>query len=132
MTTSLQVSKDLAAIRFKSKEVFFYDKRGDLYFIKELDYDKTLEIDCIAFDLETILNALPKNIKLANFFLTKLKICFDEDGNDLESSTYIGYQNFQGFYQEHTEKQIKGESLADTAGRLLIDLVKKGIINFKK
>jgi hypothetical protein len=83
-----------------------------------------------AYDLETILEALPKTLTIDERRPTichiKLKIFFDVDGKN-----YIGYQSFEGFHPKLTLEQ-GNESLVDTAARLLIALHEADLINFNK
>jgi hypothetical protein len=83
--------------------------------------DKLIEIGYTGkTDLETLLDALPKSLKSK----LELRIWYDK------KSTYIGYQNFEGFDKALNLKQQENESLADTAGRLIILLHEKNLIKF--
>jgi hypothetical protein len=112
MTTSLKISKDLAAVGFKSYEgvklwAGFKELKGKSLGGHDAYY--------IGFHLETIWNALPKKVNFAILYLSHEAVWYD----------CYGCEEFR------TNKE-KGESLADTAARLLIKLVEKGIINFNK
>lgn len=110
-TTNFEISKKLAEIGFKPN-----DEESKIW-----NYEGQVKWEYPAYDLETLIDALPKNIGSNQ----QLRIWFGED-------TFIGYQNWNGFVPELTIKQKENESLADTAGRLLIKLHETGIINFKK
>lgn len=116
-TTSYEISKKLAEIGFKSNQGI---KKyvGDQAF-----YSGSKTTHYIGFCLETILEALPKNIK-------------DEKGRIHPLVIYFGTRN-SFVYQSLCEKEInlkfeENETLSDTAARLLILLVEKGIINLKE
>lgn len=125
-TTSYEISKKLAEIGFKADAIFAWRKTdGEL-----LGYphhingeEMVLKHYYLAYDLETILDALPESIldkKTASFkeFLT-----LRTDGIFYECDLTV----------DHIGVEREGnESLADTAARLLLKLVEKGILTFKK
>ena len=140
-TTNYENSKKLAEIGFKAKSDLSWNVRttycGNVsksvqYFIKyNTGFTEGEEI-CKSYDFETLLNALPKNIRKENDFVAKLRIFTDEEGDNLDGSTYIGYQTFEGFIPKFTEEQGIHETLADCASRLLVKLFEANLINFKK
>jgi hypothetical protein len=76
-----------------------------------------------AYDLETILEALPKHIR--------------DDFGEYELDLYINRNNWRiayigdnGSLQDDRLTKEENESLADTAARLLILLHEKGIVKF--
>lgn len=119
-TTSYEISKQLAEAGFKGETEFGYDKSG------QIDYaiwNNSL-IHTKAYDLETILEALPKQ---HDFFSRgignyELRIWYHEN------KVFIGYQNFDGFDKLLTFEQEENESLADTAARLWLKLKKENLI----
>jgi hypothetical protein len=103
--------------------------------------DKLIEIGYTGkTDLETLLDALPKNIidKFGNIF--NLRISFNFSEFEFVRIFYLDKNNYifisenlleNGF--KYTHAQIvsqKNESLADTAGRLLILLHEENLIKF--
>jgi hypothetical protein len=125
MTTSLKLSKDLAAIGFSpldDETIFFYDKNGNLSYDQVGIYLTRQQQDeaILSYDLETMLKALPKYIR------PKRNASFSLQFDIVEGFIYYTMQPL------FMVKKSKNESLADTAARLLIKLVEKGIINFNK
>ena len=84
-----------------------------------------------AYDLETILDALPSVIEKEGsgnniyFKMNKNRVWYENSCN-CDSSEYCPVNIYYRIDRQ------KNESLADTAGRLLIQLFEAGIINFKK
>lgn len=130
--TNFELSKKLSEIGFKADSHLFYTKRKELWWNEKhgLNPEKEPEFLCYAYDLETILEALPKNIIADG----------SSDGADLEISfeyQEIGYQ-YDGavtyFEDGNTEIKIdfsENEPLVDTAAHLLILLFEKGLIKFE-
>lgn len=99
-------------------------------------YDKELKLTFTApaYDLETLLEALPKYVARNSDTCgekNSLQVCV--------ASKQIYYEDDLGIYKGYRDlKQlfftttIDNESLADTAGRLLIKLFEAGIVNFNK
>lgn len=75
----------------------------------------------MAYDLETILEALPKDIDQDGCSEIGLRVWWADGAN------WIGYQHgCSGFYiSEHVKEN---ESLADTAGRLWLSLKEKELV----
>lgn len=133
-TTSYEISKKLAQTNFSHDASFYWvkpkGKKAKLsYFDEEFFVLKDTEVYS-AYDLETIIEALPKEIiykKTKGIF----EINFDGDfGNfyyvDLdESNQKLLWQDFCP-----STEQEENESLADTAARLLLLLVEKKLIKF--
>jgi len=113
-TTNYENSKKLAEIGFKADTYFGYDR------FYQLDYpiSNGSSHHIKAYDLETLLEALPAFIELEyrkgakNYYLL--------------NGVGIGYADTLEFF---CHKQ-QNESLADTTARLLILLHEKNIINF--
>jgi len=123
-TTSYKISKQLTKAGFEAETDFYWAKwnEGDPELVHAKDGTPPLIEKVLAWDLETILEALPESVKFHNksawFEMDKNFIIYkfiDEDKTCL----------FDFHKQEN-------ESLADTAARLLIKLESKGLINFKK
>ena len=125
--TSYLISKKLAEIGFwgNCDTIFWYDKNGNL------DYDQvgiTLTREqqaeaTLAYDLETILTALPKRISRGKDY---------SDYKLTLSHSDVAYEMKYGTWEESIISRNPGESLADCAARLLILLVETGIIKFNK
>ena len=127
-TTNYEISKKLKEIGFRTRSDFYYtyayttEDDRDVFFV---DYCRSEPIGkCYpAYDLETILDALPDekyDKEVASFSevleLSKDYICYDSE-----------LPKDRKFIIWREEK----ESLADTAARLLIKLVEKGMVNLK-
>ena len=132
-TTNYEISKKLEEAGFETYTEFYYvaDAKCISQGNDAEDYE-LVHMDCgymqklkycfnyPAYDLETILEALPENIAYKDFRLWLLM--------DKRSIYYCFYdQRFEGLYAKIEEN----ESLADTAARLLLLLAEKNIINFK-
>ena len=123
IVTSLENSRSLALIDFTAPSTWFY-VAGVLQFYSQSEQEDGAANGLIpAFDLETILRALPHVVDSAMY--PTLTVRFGVDRED----TYIGYQTYEGF-NDWTLKQEAGETLADTAARLFVKLTKEGITNF--
>lgn len=133
-TTSFEISKKLAEIGFKAETakewVKFFNLDGKAFqlAIFEKDEDDKVNEKYLAYDLETILEALPPFFDLEEgerYLLTVRR-------NGLID--FVGYCRFNGNHHssDYAIQSEPGESLADTAARLLIILAEKGIINFNK
>jgi hypothetical protein len=127
-TTNYEISKQLAEIGFKQNSTigWFTSKCGGggrFYLSDGIKDGYTLE--CYSFDLETLLDALPNQFGQSFLQITML-------GNQ----ALIGYelQILIGCELQRIELSSlidgKNESLADTAGRLIILLESKNLIKF--
>jgi hypothetical protein len=128
-TTNYEISKKLAEIGFRAECSYFYfhsdNNDYEASYLEAFGYDKISDCDIEdkyypSYNLETLLDVLPKSLKSK----LELRIWYDK------KSTYIGYQNFEGFDKALNLKQQENESLADTAGRLIILLHEKNLIKF--
>jgi len=131
-TTNLEISKKLKEIGFDAEtEHYWHELNGKIKlhhvaregFGDYKSYDLETLLDN---DLETLLDALPTNKH--DFFIQ-----FDEPikiGSYEPCGEYRGHYDMREGIFESCQKE--NESLADTAGRLLIKLYEAGIINFKK
>tara|TARA_R110000868_G_C10972986_1_gene771180 strand:- start:55704 stop:56030 length:327 start_codon:yes stop_codon:yes gene_type:complete len=104
-TTSYKISKELEILGFKDLEnaSVRVEQHKGFY-------------NC--YYLETILDALPKSIE-------NLKLILDMETRDIY---YMSIIKTEYSYCEFQELKQKGESLADTAARLLITLIKDKIV----
>lgn len=125
-TTNLEISKKLKEIGFEAETDKCWAKirnsKLDEFSLRALDFSILENCDqwYLAYYLETLIKALPKTYNKGD-----LKIWY------YENKVFIVYQDRGGFIKKSIEKR-KNESLADAAGRLIIELSKAGIINFKK
>ena len=131
-TTNYQISKQLAEAGFKAKSIFGWHVDG-----KECAPAYPLSPTATgyfwSYDLETILESLPRRIELRKMgkdgVIYELRACFQRSYSEgFKESNYFGYQNFQGFHQELCFMQQENESLADTAARLWLKLKQAGLV----
>lgn len=122
-TTSYKISKQLQEIGFKAENNFYWEVRisgvTEPEIVKD-GYNFPVDYRYPAYDLETILEALPYYQILKNFLI---------DQKTMSIGNAIVYQ---GDDFNCLVKQENKESLADCAAKLLIKLVEEEIINFKK
>ena len=121
-TTNYEISKKLKEIGFETETIFHYEYEELRW--EEEGVDLPFEDLIYAYDLETIWGFLPSFIKLDTHphNLEMKKGCSD--------NLYIGY-GFLGYEESIIFTQERGESLADTAARLLIKLIEDKIIKIK-
>lgn len=124
-TTSLEISRKLKEIGFDAETNCFWNEETEEMQVWYQEPNREHFIK--AFLLETILEALPKTITLKNW-----NYGFNIIYSNSSDCWIVGYTrgnfretNFETYSEEN-------ESLADTAARLLILLVEKGIINLKE
>lgn len=125
-TTNYEISKKLKEIGFKAEAEKCWAKiRNSVlseFHLVNLDYAVPQNCDewVLSYDLETLLDALPKELKKCG-----------ELGSLFRSGFILGYnlQNFDDLSQL-LQYQGQGQSLADTAGELIIWLHKKNLIKF--
>ena len=129
-TTSYEISKKLADIGFKAGTDFSWNREiincgnssKEHFFIKYNNGWSSGEIVCPCYELETILEALPN---------------FIENGNGTENCLVVDVAFGEIHYEGDCENDSlfitttrENESLADTAGRLIILLHEKNLIKF--
>lgn len=134
-TTSYKISKQLAEVGFNKYKIpateycWHHDNFGSTRFLvgAELE-DKTTQTLVSeykiypAYDLETLLEALPKRIDINGVGCRFEMYSFaDLDRNELISIGYMRARNF-------TALSSKNESLADTAARLWLNLKENNLI----
>jgi hypothetical protein len=141
-TTNLEISKKLKEIGFKNRFSFCWSSHNN--FEEPIDIyspipDGTNEEEFVpAYDLETLLEAMPTCIKpkkkLYHLWLGGKGIGYYPEVNsdrycggnivyDMDDSILISFNNDYKKWDESLD-----ESLADTAGRLIIQLHEKGLI----
>lgn len=129
-TTSYEISKKLWEIGFKKDTIYCWDdentpsmfSNGVAYAI--IKPSKTIMKSYLwfpAYDLETILDALPHDVEttrgLAYFVMRKNSILYEREGEEEFPEIVLG--------------KLKNElNWADTAALLLIKLYEKGLIKF--
>jgi len=124
-TTNYEISKKLKEIGFKAEaEFFFYLDKPDYgawHISEEGQIFANEKDDCLpSYDLETLLDALPKKLKE-----------YGELGSLFRTGFILGYnlQNFDDLSQL-LQFRLQGQSLADTAGKLIIWLHRENLIKF--
>ena len=141
-TTSYEISKKLKEAGFEAETNFYwycYDNGREMRHIADADGKGDVE----AYDLETLLDALPdfitreyksKNDSSVNKFKERLIIEKNEirySCDDIENADDANrYFNEYGYMQEFSVHNFKfnNESLADIAGKMWLLLKEKGII----
>ena len=133
-TTSYGISKKLKEAGFEAEADFYWVKTEKNNI--QLDFVES-EVGCFqtgweyveAYDLETILDALPKQFQVAwdgelgksqailRLTVEKDKIFYNHDSDELRNAMY---------WREKEVQKTENESLADTAGRLWLML--KGLV----
>lgn len=121
-TTSLDISRKLKDIGFDAETNCYWDEHSQecQVWFKPPNREHFIK----GFLLETILEALPKEIDSGYLSIS----CLD----DIERFIFCYAKKGDLTYNEIEIEQPKGESLADTAARLLILLVEKEIVKFNK
>ncbi len=129
-TTSYEISQKLAEIGFFAGSTIGYYKSntgGSGRFNLGMA-NSEMELEFLAYDLETILEALPKTIDYHGE--GRLRIAL----RDNDKIFYLGWCNGDEDWREHhylpSSKRGESESLADMAARLLILLHEKGLVKF--
>ncbi len=125
-TTSFEISKKLAEIGFKAEINFAFKEIDPSRHRFSVGFMSHCEGWFPSYDLETILEALPKTIERDNPFYLEFR---KEFGGVMR----MGYSEQNGLCDKVYPHFLKGkdESLADTAARLLILLHEKNLIQFK-
>jgi hypothetical protein len=122
-TTNLETSKKLKELGFEAKSDFFFavdrNYKPVPYEVLHRNSFEPHEIERLvpAYDLEKIIEAFPKTIKKENF---NLNCCYA-----------LWHHKIKFFHDNLGEYQVEkkeNESLANTAGRLLVKLLEDNII----
>ena len=130
-TTNYLISKQLAEAGFEAETEFYCVKwnEGEPELVHESQQTPNLIESVPAWDLETILEALPKNIitypdeKITEQPIEKLRLEMDEIGYYFSDKDDYGRDNC--FTYLHREES---ESLVDTAARLWLKLKQEGLV----
>lgn len=127
-TTNFEISKKLKEIGFDAQSSFFWCELGkDLIKIHISQSHSVPEsIDKIkAYDLETILDALPKKIKFK-----EKEYCFWMQWSGCSDCYIMGYVygNLRATELEVSRYDDENKSLADIAGEMWLILKKKGLM----
>jgi hypothetical protein len=140
-TTNFEISKKLAEIGFKVKtnaEKCWVKPRMSIYDNFTLtNFNFQVPAHCddwfLSYDLETLLDALPRNISvMEEIYPTDFNLNIDLNEN-VQTISYIEEGTYRSLQEHHPEAFIvatQNESLADTAGRLIILLHEKNLIKF--
>ena len=143
MTTNYEISKKLAEIGFRAECSYLWFEEGQAVRIGEwihsinrierinketISYLPDNNRSCPSYDLETLLDALPDDIKYKNeyyyFFLWGNTLGYYYENSEYRDNYHMG----DGIFE--FSKLSLDESLADTAGRLIILLHEKNLIKF--
>jgi hypothetical protein len=138
-TTNFEISKKLAEIGFKAKAEKCWAKIrhsvSSEFYLVSLDFavPQNCDVWILSYDLETLLNALPRNISvMEEIYPTDFNLNIDLNEN-VQTISYIEEGTYRSLQEHHPEAFIvatQNESLADTAGRLIILLHEKNLIKF--
>ena len=131
-TTSYEISRQLAEAGFEAETEFYCVKwnEGEPELVHESQQTPNLIESVPAWDLETILEALPNRITNENIFipridyylrLSKEEIWYENECNcDSDESCPVD--------QRFEVSRIKNESLVETAARLWLKLKQEGLV----
>lgn len=139
-TTSYEISKKLKEAGFEDSYIYaWYSDSEGLPWIQEIQHAKPTAVNkygeevkltfiAPAYDLETLIDALPK--KLANKYGKEgaLKLSYD---TKLNWVYYADKEDYILFFNDYVLCEIKSqenESLADTAGKMWLFLKEKGVL----
>jgi hypothetical protein len=121
-TTNYEISKKLKEIGFDKETNFYFTEVAPDKFEAQYYTNNKKYLLLKSYDLETLLDALRK-VKWFSCKIGKKEACF---------GYYEIYRDKKNELQERAFliNNLNGESLADTAGRLLILLHEKNLIKF--
>lgn len=125
--TSFNVSKKLAEIGFKSETKKCWCTHNGIKpwcAVVDFDADDKVNEQILAYDLETLLEALPKQYEDKFGYTQSLFL----DMADKLSIYYDG--EFGNIPRKNEVVREENESLADTAARLILKLHEKNLIKF--
>jgi len=138
-TTSYEISKKLKEAGFEAETNFYwycYDNGREMRHIADADGKGDVE----AYDLETLLDALPESIQYKKYKSSDWYYLFLRAPSRFsETNKTLGYYNECSEYMDNfrmgcedgifeVSKLSPNESLADTAGRMWLLLKEKGLI----
>jgi hypothetical protein len=121
-TTNYEISKKLAEIGFDKETNFYFTEIAPDKFKAEYYSNNNKYFLLKSYDLEILINALPEKIKVGIDRTPQSKFYFDKISFGYAKEPKIEFQ----FYCRIQEN----ESLADTAGRMIILLHEKNLIKF--
>lgn len=127
--TNSEISKKLKEIGFDVETDFYWVKwnEGLPALVHKSEITPALIEKVPAYDLETLIDALPKKIQFK-----QEEYCFWMQWSGCSDCLLLGYVYGNSRAIELEVWQLENESLADTAGRLIITLWEKEIIKFKE
>lgn len=133
-TTSYEISKKLKEAGFGKGSAFAHFKSecggGGIFYVWE-GIKGGYEEEFFSYDLETILDALPKQYLVSwygelgksqailRLTIEKDKIFYNHDSDELRNAMY---------WREKEVQKTGNESLADTAGKMWLMLKEKGLV----
>ena len=127
-TTNYEISKKLSKAGFGKGSAFAYFKSkcggGDIFYVFE-GIKGGYEAEFFSYDLETILDALPKEIEFRG-----KEYCFWMQWSGSSDCYIMGYVhgNLRATELEVWREDDENKSLADIAGEMWLILKKKGLI----
>ena len=123
-TTNYEISKKLKEIGFEADFNFHY-KATDSINLYDSGYEDYKERNIPSYDLETILDALPKKIKFK-----EKEYCFWMQWSGSSDCYIMGYVhgNLRATELEVSRYDDENKSLADIAGEMWLILKKKGLM----
>ena len=135
-TTNYEISKKLAEIGFEAETHFSWIEECNFFRIENKNWIENIGIGFKelfpAYDLETLLDALPSTIEIENWGGWKYyNIYFKMNKNGLWYENLCNCDSSACPVEKyHYMEIIENESLADTAGRMIILLHEKNLIKF--
>lgn len=148
-TTNFEISKKLKEIGFEAETNFYFDTRTYKAIPDEVFYKRTFNKEepehyLPSYDLETLLDALPDSITREyksnedgtirefeeKLIISKKEIwykCYDIETSDDANEFWREYE-----YQQNISIYNWDDSLANIAGKMLINLFEAGLIKFNK
>lgn len=121
--TSFEISRQLSRAGFKAEFDNFYDSSGNKINYESLTWGGISESDIPAYDLETMLDALPN--ALASNSCLELFLCV----NKTSGKRRIGYYYGDFYGMNIAQVQEEGLSLADCAALVWLKLKEKGLLD---
>lgn len=122
--TNLETSQKLKELGFEAETVFYFlEVKPDIYEAQYSSFNRYNKSVVKSYDLETILEALPKILESR----ASLQISYRTMINLAEFHYITRQDNLL-----HIVRQLDEESLANTAGRLLVKLLQDNIIKLRK
>lgn len=142
--TSFEISKKLAEIGFYRKfpSKFYHQNLNQTLYYRTPQYrtpqsgysDKKGILNIPAYDLETILDALPNQLVNENIFFSRLDFFLKISKDEIwyETECFCDSSEYCPVKRRMEIEKLKNESLADTAARLLIKLYEANLVKFNE